>query len=65
MSTNLTVATELSPDMYVVLAALCDFYNKDRREVIEMALEHLAADAKLITRTIEATDKHKQTRAGV
>lgn len=57
---DLTVTVELSPDMYVVLASLCDFYNKDQREVIEMGLEQLAADAKLITETITA-EQHKNT----
>lgn len=56
---DLTVTVELSPEMYVVLTSLCDFYNKDQAEVIEMGLEHLAADAKLITSTIKATERRK------
>lgn len=51
---SLEVKIELSPDMLLVLDSLCAFYGKERWEIIEMALEHMAAEIKLITRTIDA-----------
>ena len=51
---DLTVSIELSPDMYVVLTSLRGFYNMDEGQVIEIALEHLTADVKLIMQTIKA-----------
>ncbi len=50
----LTVNVELSPDMRLVLTCLCAFYGRDDRQIIEMALEQLSVDSKLITDTIEA-----------
>lgn len=55
---KLTVTVELSPEIYVILGQLRKFYQMDNRQIIEMALEHLAADAKLIVETIEAKE-HK------
>lgn len=51
---NTTITIELSPEIYLALASLCDFYKKDKAQVIEMAIAHMAADAKLITETFEA-----------
>lgn len=49
-----TIKVELSPEIYIALQSLCAFYQKDPAAVIEMAIEQLAADAKLITDTIDA-----------
>lgn len=51
---NTTITIELSPEIYLALISLCDFYKKDKAQVIEMAVENLAADAKLINETFEA-----------
>jgi len=48
------IKLELSPEMLIVLSELCSFYHKDKRQVIEMALEQLASDAKLIVDTMAA-----------
>lgn len=51
---NTTITVELSPEIYIVLMHLCGFYKKNAAQVIEMAVENMAADAKLITETFEA-----------
>jgi mannose-6-phosphate isomerase class I len=48
------INAELSPEIYVALKSLCGFYKKSEAQVIEMAIENLAADAKLITETLDA-----------
>lgn len=49
-----TITVELSPEIYIALKSLCAFYQKDEAQVIEMAIENMAADAKLITETLNA-----------
>jgi predicted transcriptional regulator len=48
------ITVELSPEIYIALESLCAFYKKDKAQVIEMAIENMAADAKLITQTLDA-----------
>jgi len=54
---NTTVIVELSPEIYIVLKSLCAFYRKSEAQVIEMAVENMTADVKLITETFEAKIK--------
>lgn len=49
-----TITAELSPEIYIALKSLCAFYRKSEAQVIEMAIENMAADAKLITETLNA-----------
>lgn len=49
-----TITVELSPEIYIVLKSLCAFYGKDEAQVIEMAIENMAADSKLIVETLDA-----------
>jgi len=51
---NTTVIVELSPEIYIALMRLCAFYKKDKAQVIEMAVTHMAADSQLIVETFEA-----------
>lgn len=51
---NTTITAELSPEIYIALKSLCAFYQKDEAQIIEMAIENMAADAKLITETLNA-----------
>lgn len=51
---NTTITAELSPEIYIALKSLCAFYEKDEAQVIEMAIENMAADAKLIAETLDA-----------
>ena len=51
------ITVELSPDMYLVLHSLAGFYKKEPWEVIELALEQLGSDVKLITTTLNAMKK--------
>jgi hypothetical protein len=56
-NTTLTITTitiELSPEIYIALKSLCQFYKKTDAQVIEMAIENIAADAKLIAETLDA-----------
>jgi hypothetical protein len=48
------ITVELSPEIYLVLESLCAFYKKDKAQVIEMAVENIAADSKLIVETLDA-----------
>ena len=48
------ITVELSPEIYIALKSLCGFYRKTEAQVIEMAIENMAADAKLITETLDA-----------
>lgn len=57
---SLQVNVELSPDVVMMLDSLCTFFRKERWEVIEMALEHMAAEVKLITRTVQAMEEDEQ-----
>ena len=56
----LKIDVELSPEIIIILNTLCEFYKKDRRQVIEMALEHLTSDARLMSRTITAQVRKKK-----
>jgi hypothetical protein len=51
---NTTITVELSPEIYLALTSLCAFYRKDKAQVIEMAVENMAADSRLIVETFEA-----------
>jgi len=51
---NTTITVELSPEIYIALMHLCAFYKKDKAQVIEMAIENMAADSRLIVETFEA-----------
>lgn len=51
---KLSVNIELSPDMFLVLGVLSQFYGKDKREVIELALVYLSNNVKIIVETIDA-----------
>lgn len=59
---ELTITLELSPEMLIVLGSLCNFYKRDQRQIIEMALEQLAMDSKLITDTVEARIEQSRKR---
>jgi predicted transcriptional regulator len=50
----MSITIELSPEIYLALESLCAFYQKDKAQVIEMAVENMAADAKLIVETLDA-----------
>jgi predicted transcriptional regulator len=54
---NTTITIELSPEIYLALMSLCAFYKKDKAQVIEMAVTHMAADSQLIVETFEAKIK--------
>lgn len=51
------ITVELSPEIYIVIESLCAFYKKDKAQVIGMAIENMAADAKLIAETLDAKIK--------
>jgi predicted transcriptional regulator len=53
----MSITIELSPEIYIALKSLCAFYKKNEAEVIEMAIENMAADAKLIIETLDAKIK--------
>ena len=48
------ITIELSPEIYLALESLCAFYKKDKAQVIEMAIENMTADSKLIVETLNA-----------
>jgi predicted transcriptional regulator len=52
-----TITVELSPEIFIALKSLCAFYKKTEAQVIEMAIENMAADSKLIIETFEARIK--------
>jgi predicted transcriptional regulator len=54
---NTTITIELSPEIYIALESLCQFYKKDKAQVVEMAVTHMAADSQLIVETFEAKIK--------
>jgi predicted transcriptional regulator len=58
-----TITVDLSPEIYIALTSLCAFYHKDPAAVIEMAIEQLAVDAKLITDTIDAKKRGEEEEA--
>lgn len=61
---NTTITVVLSPEIYIAVKHLCGFYKKSEAQVIEMAIENLAADAKLITETFEAKIRRIEPQGG-
>ena len=57
-----TITIELSPDIFIAMKSLSAFYRKSDAELIEMSIELLASDAKVIVETINAQGKGEEEK---